>query len=102
MGQEIILIAEIITAIITIGGVLGSVWKLFKKINNFQETLNYNTLETLKLIIINKNIPLDERVLAGQTYIKLNGNGAIKRLVLELEEQLANQYVGENDEDPYE
>ena len=41
MGDEIILIAEIITAIITISGVLGSVWKLFKKINNFQETLNY-------------------------------------------------------------
>ena len=56
MGAEIILIAEIITAIITIGGVLGSVWKLFKKINNFQETLNYNTLETLKLIIINKKM----------------------------------------------
>lgn len=51
--------------------------KLFKN-KYFQETLNYNTLETLKLIIINKNIPLDERVLAGQTYIKLNGNGAIK------------------------
>lgn len=102
MGEEIVLIAEIITAIITICGVLGSVWRLFKKINNFQETLNYNTLETLKLIIINKNIPLDERISAGQTYIKLNGNGAIKRLVSELEEQLANQYVGENDEEPYE
>ena len=100
MGEEIVLIAEIITAIITICGVLGSVWRLFKKINNFQETLNYNTLETLKLIIINKNIPLDERISAGQTYVKLNGNGAIKRLVSELEEQLANQYVGENDEDP--
>ena len=64
--------------------------------------LMFLLLETLKLIIINKNIPLDERVLAGQTYIKLNGNGAIKRLVLELEEQLASQYVGENDENSYE
>lgn len=102
MGEEIVLIAEIITAIITICGVLGSVWRLFKKINNFQETLTYNTLETLKLIIINKNIPLDERISAGQTYIKLNGNGAIKKLVSELEDQLANQYVGENDENFYE
>ena len=43
MNTHIMLIAEIITAIVTICGFLGSIWKLFKKINNFQETLDYNT-----------------------------------------------------------
>lgn len=93
MGTEIILIAEIITAIITIVGFLGSIWKLFKKINSFQETLNYNTITTLKLVIINENIPLDERVLAGERYIALGGNGAIKKLVLKLTEDLADDYT---------
>lgn len=93
MGTEIILIAEIITAIITIVGFLGSIWRLFKKINSFQETLNYNTITTLKLVIINENIPLDERVLAGERYIALGGNGAIKKLVLKLTEDLADDYT---------
>lgn len=96
MNTHIMLIAEIITAIVTICGFLGSIWKLFKKINNFQETLDYNTLETLKLIIINENIPLDERLKAGKIYTEKGGNGSIKKIYHNLEEELANQYMGEN------
>ena len=93
MRTEIILVAEIITAMLTILGFVGSIWKLFKKINSFQETLNYNTITTLKLVVINENIPLDERVLAGERYIALGGNGAIKKLVLKLTEELAEDYI---------
>lgn len=93
MSEQIILIGEVITALFTIGSIVGIMWKLFKKINNFEETLNYNTVTTLKLLIINENIPLDERVIAGQRYIELGGNGAIKKLVEKLTEELAKDYI---------
>lgn len=93
MSEQIILIGEVITALFTIGSVVGIMWKLFKKINDFEETLNYNTVTILKLLIINENIPLDERVIAGQKYLALGGNGAIKKLVEKLTEELANDYI---------
>lgn len=93
MGNDIILMAEIATAILTLSGFIGGIWKMFKKINDFQENLNYNTLISLKLLIINEQIPLDERVMAGEKYISLGGNGAIKQLVNKLTEELANEYV---------
>lgn len=93
MADNIILVGEVITALLTIGSVIGLMWKLFKKINDFEETLNYNTISNLKLLIINEHLPLDERVMAGEKYIAMGGNGAVKKLVEKLTEELAKDYI---------
>lgn len=93
MTDNIILVGEVITALLTIGSVIGLMWKLFKKINDFEETLNYNTISNLKLLIINEHLPLDERVMAGEKYIAMGGNGAVKKLVEKLTEELAKDYI---------
>ena len=93
MADNIILVGEVITALLTIGSVIGLMWKLFKKINDFEETLNYNTISNLKLLIINEHLPLDERVIAGEKYIAMGGNGAVKKLVEKLTEELAKDYI---------
>ena len=67
--------------------------------NKFLEnTINENTIYTLKLVIINKNMPLEERVECGRKYLELGGDGAIHELVNDLERELYNKYKN-NDED---
>jgi peptidoglycan hydrolase CwlO-like protein len=59
-----------------------------KKIDKLTEGLDYNTIETLRLVIINEDMPLDERLKAGRIYIdKYHGNGSIKLLIQDLERE---------------
>lgn len=45
---------------------------------NIDENLNNNTLMTLKLVIMDEKLSLDERIAAGETYVNLGGNGFVK------------------------
>lgn len=49
--------------------------------------LRQNTLNTLKNTICNENIPLAERVIAGEEYVEKGGNGAVKVKVYALKEK---------------
>jgi len=73
--QLIIQIAGYITAIMTIIGFAFAIVKGIKavykfarkietKIDNFDDNLKENTLSTLRLVIINENMPLSERLKA--------------------------------------
>lgn len=79
--QITILISTFLTAITTIVVFLYKLYKLIKnvdtKFEGFEKNLQTNTLSTLRLIIINEDMPLSERVSAGEEYVKLGGNGAI-------------------------
>lgn len=68
----------------------------YKIISLFEKEVNYNTLMTLRLVIINTNMPLSERIEAGRMYIKKGGNGAVKKLVQELEEIELKEEMGGN------
>lgn len=61
--------------------------KIHTKLDNLEEVLNKNTLDTMKLAICNDNIPLSERVSIGREYISRGGNGAVKIKVKVLEEE---------------
>ncbi|SFJ18101.1 hypothetical protein TPELB_21040 [Terrisporobacter petrolearius] len=97
-------IAVIISAITTITGVIITVFKLMCKldkmnnninkipaikndVDNIKNELKNNSLDTYRLAIINDKMPIDERLAAGDRYIKLGGNGAIHLYLEELKEK---------------
>ena len=45
---------------------------------NIDENLNKNTVMTLKLVIMDEKLSLDERISAGEQYVQLGGNGFVK------------------------
>ena len=97
-GDQLILIASIITAITIIVTATFKILKMFTtlytKIHEFQESINENTMYTLKLVVLNENLDMEERISAGKRYLELGGNGfvhAVYNKLLEVEEQ-------ENDE----
>ncbi len=91
----ILKIASYITAISVILVGLIKVYKVVKniddKVDSFEKSQKEDRLSILKLIIINKNMPLDERVTAGEEYIKSGGNGSVHAMVEVLTEKYKNE-----------
>lgn len=79
--KEIILIGSFFGAIVTIVLFFARIYSIARKIENevlkFKKDLDQNTLATLRLIINDETMPLDERVSAGDMYVAKGGNGAI-------------------------
>lgn len=101
-------VAEIISAITVIITALLAIQKFSKgkltkwlqkpvldKIESLDKRMNTFEITQLKHIIMNDSIPLAERVDAGDRYISLGGNGAIKVIYKKLKddyyEQLENK-----------
>lgn len=72
-------IAGAITAILVlIGRVLSKLRKIIKMFNTLQEHTEENYLNNLRIIIMSPNMPMGERLNAGEKYIKAGGNGEVK------------------------
>ena len=54
-----------------------------KEIPKMREHLEANYLTCLRLTIMNKEMPLGERISAGTEYLKHNGNGEVKKYLIE-------------------
>ncbi len=91
--ETIATISAVIGLLSTIGGLFVGLWKIFKKIDSIQDEFKENTLATLRLTIINEHLPEEERIKAGRKYIEMGGNGAIKKLVLKLEDEAVNHLI---------
>ncbi len=87
----IIGIAEIVSALTVIVTTFFAIEKFTKgkitawlqkpildKLKEFEKRMDKFEINQLKSIIMNDNIPLSERLEAGDRYITLGGNGAIK------------------------
>lgn len=92
--MENLTIGQVIAGGTVILTVLGFLWKAYKlirkiekKIDRFENNLNGNTLNTLRLVIINKEMPLSERLKAGKEYVEKGGNGEVHTLYEALQEQ---------------
>lgn len=87
--------AELIGAIILIIGAFHKVIKplkqLLKKIDTLERHQLENYLTGLRLTICSEDIPLEERIAAGDKYVKLGGNGAVKKKYESLIEQLGER-----------
>lgn len=92
--MENLTIGQVIAGGAFILSIIGFLWKahklissIEKKVDNFEENLNSNTLHTLRLVIINKDMPLSERLKAGKEYVEKGGNGEVHALYDALQEQ---------------
>ena len=93
--MDITQIASFISAITVIGGFfykLHTISRNFeKKHEEIQQTLRTNTIHVLKIAVLDPNLPLTDRIHAGEQYIAMGGNGTIKRIY----ESLLDEYEKE-------
>lgn len=78
--MNILTIASYIGAI---GVVIGFLYKLYNiaiSIDKLIKGWEENTLLTLKLLILNEDLPIQERISYGERYLALGGNGYIKKI----------------------
>lgn len=89
--NTIILIGACVGALVTIVTACVKVIRISIKVNKWiedeQRHTKENYLDIKRLIITSPYMPLNERIKAGDEYIKANGNGGVKLLYQELLEQ---------------
>ena len=98
MINTIILTASVITAITGISAFIMKTYKFFRsleeKYDSMNETIKQNTMHLLKIAIMSEELPLIDRIKAGEIYVAAGGNGLIKKkyneLVNEYEEREKN------------
>lgn len=88
VADKILLTADIITALTVIVALLVSIYKFFRKQETREEHDHENYLNILRLTIMSEEMPLEERIAAGDKYIAAGGNGAVKHRYQELLEKL--------------
>ena len=83
MIETIAVIAGVISGLGIIGGTLWKVHKFLDSLENkydeINDTLKQNTLYTLKMAVLSEEMPLLDRIHAGELYISMGGNGTIKK-----------------------
>jgi hypothetical protein len=99
MVNNIILIASVLTAVGTIIAVAIKVYKFVRKCEKWIEKKDKHDeaqyRDILRLIIMTPEMPLSERISAGDIYVnKLNGNGGVKKKY----EELLNRFSEEHKE----
>lgn len=80
--EQVLLIGSVVTAITAIIAFCAKIYKFIRKWDKWVDEKDKhdreNYLAILRLNIISEEMPLSERVAAGDKYIKLNGNGEVK------------------------
>ena len=88
MREYIIMIASIVTALTVISTTCFKVYKFFrnleKKYDEMNDILKNNTLFILKIAVLDEQLPITDRLHAGELYMDLGGNGAVKKKYQEL------------------
>ena len=88
MREYIIMIASIITALTVISTTCFKIYIFFrnleKKYDEMNDILKNNTLFILKIAVLDDQLPLTDRLHAGELYMDLGGNGAVKKKYQEL------------------
>ena len=88
MGDNIMFIATILGGIRTIIGILYKMYKFVRNIEEKYEEMNElikeNTIHILKIAVLNEDLPITDRINAGERYMALGGNGFVKKKYLKL------------------
>ena len=95
MFEKILLVASLLTAI---GAIIATVVKIYKFIRKCEKWVEEQTEHSLdnylsikRLTIMSHEMPLSERIAAGEKYIKYGGNGEVKHKYEELLEMLPKE-----------
>ena len=82
----LIKIGAALTAIVTIFTIARKVIKFFtnleKDIKEMKEHTHENYMGQLRLTIMSSDMPLGERMVAADKYLKANGNGEVKKFII--------------------
>ena len=88
MTDKIILIASVLTALTVIIATAMRVYKFIRKWERWVEEQSEHALDNYlsikRLTIMSHEMPLSERIAAGEKYIKYGGNGEVKHKYEEL------------------
>lgn len=88
MVERIILIASVLTAIGVIITAAVKVYKFIRRCERWIEETSEHSLDNYlsikRLTIMSHEMPLSERIAAGEKYIKYGGNGEVKHKYDEL------------------
>ena len=83
MVDSILIVASVVTALTAITAFLFKIYNFFRKLeikyDEMNELLKNNTIHLLKIAVLDDKLPLTDRIHAGEQYIKLGGNGFIKK-----------------------
>ena len=83
MINNVLLIASILTALTGIGAFLYKMYSFFRNIEDkydqMNKTIKQNTIYILKIAIMSEEMPLIDRIHAGEQYLSMGSNGMIKR-----------------------
>lgn len=83
-------VAGAITAILVlIGMIFSKIKKIFKMFNQMKEHTEENYLNNLRLVIMSDEMPIEERLRAGEKYTKAGGNGQVKAFY----KKIQNDYI---------
>ena len=96
MIDSILVTASVVTALTAITAFLFKIYiffrKLEKKYDEMSDLLKNNTIHLLKIAVLDDKLPLTDRINAGEQYIKLGGNGFVKKKY----EKLLEEYTEMN------
>ena len=89
--EHILLISSLVGAITAISAFMYKLYGFFRKIEeNYEQmnkTIKQNTIYILKIAIMSEEMPLIDRIHAGEQYISLGGNGMVKKKLGQLIEE---------------
>ncbi len=97
LTEQIIQAAAIITAVTVIITAIVTAYRFIRKWDKWREEKDLHDKENykaiLRLVIMTPEMPLSERIEAGDTYVnKLNGNGGVKQKYKELLARFAEEH----------
>lgn len=97
LAQQIISVASVLSAIGVLITAIITAYKFIRKWDKWREDKDAHDKENykaiLRLVIMTPEMPLSERIEAGDVYVnKLNGNGGVKQKYKELLARFAEEH----------
>ena len=97
MVDKIILLASVLTALGVIITTAIKIYKFIRKLEKWVEKKDKHDdaqrRDILRLIIMTPEMPLSERIAAGDIYVnQLHGNGGVKQKYLELLQKFSEEH----------
>ena len=94
--QDVIVIGSILSALGVIIATAVKVYRFIRKWETWVEETSEHSLDNYlsikRLTIMSHEMPLSERIAAGEKYIKFGGNGEVKHKYEELLNQLPKEF----------
>ena len=97
LAEQIITSAAVLSAVGVVITAIVTAYRFIRKWDKWCEDKDKHDIENykaiLRLVIMTPEMPLSERIEAGDTYVnKLNGNGGVKQKYKELLQRFAEEH----------